>query len=74
MSGRPDCDDVPDHLKCCVCLDAPTERVEQCLNGHLLCAEAGGRGVHSSTILRNLSALYGIGGARRGRVARVKPV
>jgi hypothetical protein len=35
---------------------------------------AGGRGLHSSTFLLNLSALYGIGGARRGYVARVKGV
>ena len=33
-----------------------------------------GRGLHSSTVQLNLSALYGIGGARRGRVARVKGV
>jgi hypothetical protein len=24
-----------------VCLDAPAGRVEQCMNGHLLCAEVG---------------------------------
>jgi hypothetical protein len=34
-------DDVPDHLLCCVCFDAPAGRVESCLNGHILCAEAG---------------------------------
>jgi len=34
--------------------------------------EATGRGLHSSTFQLNLSALYGIGGARRGRVAREK--
>ena len=33
-----------------------------------------GRGLHSSTFQLNLSALYGIGGARRGSVARVKGV
>jgi hypothetical protein len=33
-----------------------------------------GRGLHSSTSHLNLSALYGIGGARRGYVARVKGV
>ena len=33
-----------------------------------------GRGVHSFTSQLNLSALYGIGGARRGCVARVKGV
>jgi hypothetical protein len=33
-----------------------------------------GRGLHSSTFQLNLSALYGIGGARRGYVARVKGV
>jgi hypothetical protein len=32
------------------------------------------RGLHSSTIQLNLSALYGLGGARRGCVARVKVV
>jgi hypothetical protein len=36
--------------------------------------EAHGRGLLSSTIHLNLSALYGIGGARRGCVARVKGV
>jgi len=30
-----------------------------------------GRGLHSSTFQLNLSALYGIGGARRGCVARI---
>jgi len=38
-----------------------------------MCA-APGRGLHSSTFQLNLSALYGIGGARRGCVARVKGV
>jgi hypothetical protein len=33
-----------------------------------------GRGSHSSTFQLNLSALYGIGGAQRGCVARVKGV
>ena len=32
------------------------------------------RGLHSSPFQLNLSALYGIGGARRGCVARVKGV
>ena len=38
------------------------------------CHGAGpeGRGLHSSTFRLNFSALYGIGGARRGCVARVK--
>jgi len=31
-----------------------------------------GRGIHSSTSQLNLSALYGIGGVRRGCVARSK--
>jgi hypothetical protein len=35
---------------------------------------ASGRGLHSSTFQLNLSALYGIGGARRGCVACVKGV
>jgi hypothetical protein len=34
--------------------------------------DIGGRGLHSSTFQLNLSALYGIGGARRGCVARVE--
>ena len=34
----------------------------------------GGRGLHSFTSQLNLSAFYGIGGARRGCVARVKGV
>ena len=38
------------------------------------CVEAVGRGLHSSTFQLNLSALYGIGGARRGCVARVEGV
>jgi len=33
-----------------------------------------GRGLHSPNSQLNLSALYGIGGARRGYVARVKGV
>jgi len=33
-----------------------------------------GRGLHSFTFQLNLSALYGIGGARRGCVARIKGV
>jgi hypothetical protein len=33
-----------------------------------------GRGLHSSTFQLNLSALYGIGGARMRRVARIKGV
>jgi hypothetical protein len=37
-------------------------------------ARLGGRGLHSPTSQLNLSALYGIGGARRGFVARVKGV
>jgi hypothetical protein len=31
---------VPEHLLCSVCHDAPCGRIEQCENGHLLCAEA----------------------------------
>ena len=34
--------------------------------------EGGGRGLNSFTSQLNLSALYGIGGARRGCVARVR--
>jgi hypothetical protein len=29
---------VPDHLLCCVCLDAPVGRIEQCPYGHIICA------------------------------------
>ena len=36
--------------------------------------DALGRGVRSSTFQLNLSTLYGIGGARRSCVARVKGV
>ena len=36
--------------------------------------ELAGRGLHSSTFQLNLSALYGIGGARRSCVARAKGV
>ena len=39
--GRED-DDVPDHLLCYVCLDAPPNNVQQCRNGHLICGEEGG--------------------------------
>jgi len=35
---------------------------------------AAGRGLHSSTFQLDLSALYGIGGARGGCAARVKGV
>ena len=42
--------------------------------GLTLVRPAAGRGLHSSTFQLNLSALYGIGGARRGCVARVKGV
>ena len=37
--GR-DCSGVPDHLNCCVCLDVPLGRVEQCPHGHIMCASA----------------------------------
>ena len=43
-------------------------------NGEVPVVHVGGRGLHSSTSQLNLSALYGIGGARRGCVARVKGV
>jgi hypothetical protein len=36
--------------------------------------KAPGRGLHSSTFQLNLSALYGMRGAHRGCVARVKGV
>ena len=42
----------------------------RCTYAHTLC----GRGLHSSTFRLNLSALYEIGDARRGCVARVKGV
>ena len=41
---------------------------------HLHRRRPRGRGLHSSTFQLNLSALYGIGGARRGCIARVKGV
>jgi len=39
MRARDDPNDVPAHLLCCVCFDAPSARVESCPNGHILCAE-----------------------------------
>ena len=45
--------------------------VAWCRDGETL---AVGRGLHSSKFQPNLSALYGIGGARRGCVARIKGV
>ena len=38
------------------------------------CPRVTGRGLHSSTVQLNLSALYGIGGARRGYVSGVEGV
>ena len=38
------------------------------------CQGAHTRGLHSSTFQLNLSALYGVGGARRGGVARANGV
>lgn len=32
---------VPDHLRCCVCLEPPWGQIEQCSRGHIFCAEAG---------------------------------
>ena len=32
-------DEAPEHLLCCVCLDVPCGLIEQCCNGHLICAE-----------------------------------
>jgi hypothetical protein len=29
-------DDVPEHLTCCVCRDAPCGRIEQCANGEFV--------------------------------------
>jgi hypothetical protein len=40
----------------------------------LLAAVAMGRGLHSFTSQLNVSAVYGIGGARRGCVAHLKGV
>jgi len=42
--------------------------------GSALLEKAAGRGLHSPTLQLNLSALYGIAGARKGCVARVKGV
>jgi hypothetical protein len=47
-------------------------RALPCGSGARGAAGAGGRGLHSSTFQLNLSALYGIRGARRGYVAHVK--
>ena len=41
VRARSNDDGVPAHLLCSVCLDTPCGRVEQCSNGHILCAEAG---------------------------------
>jgi len=32
----------PDHLMCFVCLELPTGRIEQCPNGHIMCAQTAG--------------------------------
>ena len=64
MAARPrdeQDDAVLDHLKCGVCLDAPDGRVEQCGNGHLICAEGNG-----SSCLARLRA----GAAERGEEAK----
>jgi ankyrin repeat protein len=39
--GREDAN-VPDHLRCCICLDAPPSNAQQCRNGHIFCGEEGG--------------------------------
>jgi hypothetical protein len=44
------------------------------LKPHEIEDDISGRGLPSSPFQLNLSALYGIGGARRGCVARVKGV
>ena len=44
------------------------------VHGFIKVQRVAGRGLHSFTFQLNLSALYGIGGARRGCVARVKGV
>mmetsp|Transcript_12318 Transcript_12318/g.29843 ORF Transcript_12318/g.29843 Transcript_12318/m.29843 type:complete len:297 (-) Transcript_12318:289-1179(-) len=36
-----DQDTVPEHLHCVTCFGGPWGRIEQCTNGHLLCAHAG---------------------------------
>jgi hypothetical protein len=33
---------VPDHLRCCICWDAPAGNDQQCRNGHLLCGSGDG--------------------------------
>jgi hypothetical protein len=33
VRARVDDDEVPEHLRCSVCLDAPCGRIEQCTNG-----------------------------------------
>ena len=36
-----DDDGGPGHLQCYACYSMPAGRVEQCANGHFLCAQAG---------------------------------
>jgi len=49
---------VPDHLVCCVCLDAPAGRVEQCPRGHIMCAHPteAGAGAGEGSCLAELRA------------------
>jgi ankyrin repeat protein len=35
-------DVISDHLRCSVCLDAPSSNAQKCHNGHILCGEEGG--------------------------------
>jgi hypothetical protein len=57
----------------CAGLLSSTFEVDE--GGELVSLESNpGRGLHSFTSQLNLSALYGIGGARKGCVARVQGV
>jgi len=52
----------------------PREPQPAAAEDHVYGARVRGRGLHSSTSPLKFSAVYGMGGARRGRVARVKGV
>jgi hypothetical protein len=32
-------DNVPGHLRCAICLDAPSGNAQQCNNGHIFCGD-----------------------------------
>jgi len=53
-------------------ISVPTKSIDILLQSHA--APPQSRGLHSSSFQLNLSVFYGIGGARRGCVAREKRV